>query len=687
MSPGPAAEKIGKYEIIDVIGRGGMGTIFRARDPILQRSVALKVISNLEVTPELRARFFREAQACARITHPNIVIIHDMGEHNGRLFIVMELLEGEELRRVIARQPQLSLAEKLDIVLQLCDGLHFAHQKGVVHRDVKPANILLLRTGQVKILDFGIAQIAGAATQRDLTRTGMFMGTLRYMAPEQVRGQADRRSDLFSVAAVSYELLSGRPPFSGSDPLQILEQLRTTTPPRLTELDARMPPELADVIAQALEKEPSDRFADLGEMGRRLDLIRRQVAGAPGREAAAGDRPTNRPSALLGPPLSPATAAVSAAPAPSGPPVIDEISAIAAEPSIDAALAIEAPRAIDAGPPLDVAPATAAERVVDAPSVIEKSRDGDREQVSRIPWIAVGTGTALAALSAVALYLWLPAPPRGSLADKPVASAPTAGAAKSETGAEKTETGAAKRETAVEPPRPAPIRDDAARPAADKPRAAGRADAPAPAPRQAAPSATAPSAPATSPGKSERASVSSPEPAKSPAPGAGSSSARDDAEQARSRMVAARQGAERVAAGFYARNRFSSAQSKEREGMVALGRQDYAAAIGLFGQAQSDYQAATAQVPREEENQRQLDRLKSSLDQAQAAAFTRRQQALAAQADQLARDLFDQAQARQVEGDGLAGRKELAAAARAYQEAAERYGEATTRARAARPAR
>jgi len=302
VSPGPTAEKIGKYEVIDLIGRGGMGTIFRARDPVLQRPVALKVISNLEVTPELRARFFREAQACARITHPNIVIIHDMGEDSGRLFIVMELLEGEELRRVIARQAQLSLSDKLDIVLQICDGLHFAHQKGVVHRDIKPANILLLRTGQVKILDFGIAQIAGAATQRDLTRTGMFMGTLRYMAPEQVRGQADRRSDLFSVAAVSYELLSGRPPFSGDDPLQILEQLRTTTPPRLTELDSSMPTELADVIAQALQKEPGDRFADLGQMGRRLDLIRRELVGDADREAVAGDKPRNRPSSLLGPP-------------------------------------------------------------------------------------------------------------------------------------------------------------------------------------------------------------------------------------------------------------------------------------------------------------------------------------------------------------------------------------------------
>jgi len=687
VSPGPTAEKIGKYEVIDLIGRGGMGTIFRARDPVLQRPVALKVISNLEVTPELRARFFREAQACARITPPNIVIIHDMGEDSGRLFIVMELLEGEELRRVIARQAQLSLSDKLDIVLQICDGLHFAHQKGVVHRDIKPANILLLRTGQVKILDFGIAQIAGAATQRDLTRTGMFMGTLRYMAPEQVRGQADRRSDLFSVAAVSYELLSGRPPFSGDDPLQILEQLRTTTPPRLTELDSSMPTELADVIAQALQKEPGDRFADLGQMGRRLDLIRRELVGDADREAVAGDKPRNRPSSLLGPP-APAIAVASAAPAPPAPPANDETPAIDAEPVIDAMPVIEAARTIPDARAVDEAPAIADVSTGRWRSDDAGVQETDREPVSRVPWIAVGTGAALAGLVAVALYVWLPAAPRGSSSNTPAATVPNAGATRTEAGAVKTE-------PAEEPARPAPTRDDATRPAAEKPRAADRPDAPAPAPRRTAstptasapPPAVAPSTPAASPGKTERSSVSPREPAKPAAPGAGTSNARDDAEQARSRMVAARQAAERVAAGFYARNRFNSAQSKEREAMAALGRSDYAAAVGLFGQAQSEYQAATAEAPREEENERQLARLKTSLDQAHAAVAARRQQALAAQADQLARDLFDQAQIRQVEGDGLASRKELAAAARAYQDAAERYGEATARARAARPAR
>ncbi len=371
-------EKIGKYEVVDQIGRGGMGTIFRARDPILQRSVALKVITNLEVTPELRARFFREAQACARITHPNIVIIHDMGEDDGRLFIVMELLEGEELRRVIARQARLPLKDKLDIVRQICDGLHYAHQKGVVHRDIKPANILVLGTGQVKILDFGIAQIAGAATQRDLTRSGMFMGTLRYMAPEQVRGQADRRSDIFSVAAVSYELLSGRPPFPGDDPLQILEQLRIATPPRLTELDPSLPSELADIVERALQKEPGDRFADLAEMVRQLEPLQRALPDGADGVRAVEERPVAQTTSVADPPLpAAATTPPTAATGRAG-------SARRWQPPSDDA-------AWDTGP----------------------------VPVRRLPPIALGTGVALAAFVGLALYWWLPATPRGSVAERP----------------------------------------------------------------------------------------------------------------------------------------------------------------------------------------------------------------------------------------------------------------------------
>ncbi len=619
------SQKIGKYEVIDQIGRGGMGTIFRARDPILERSVALKVISDVEVTPELRSRFFREAQACARITHPNIVIVHDMGEDDGRLFIVMELLDGEELGRVIARHEQLSLPEKLDIVRQLCDGLHFAHQKGVVHRDVKPANILLLRTGRVKIVDFGIAQLAGAATQRDLTRAGMIMGTIRYMAPEQVRGHADRRSDIFSVAAVSYELFSGRPPFSGNDPLQILEQLRTSTPPRLTEVDPSLPSELADVIARGIQKEPEARFADLGQMGRELERIQRELAGE-GERVAATDRHRSFARAI---------------------PV--------AEPPV---------------PPVAITPpASARELAVPAgpPPEIDRGRAAGAAAARRLPRVAIGTGVALAAIVGVTLYWLLPTVPRSAVTETP--------AAVSNSGVEK--------EATAEPPKRSGLaRDEAPRPTAEKP---GEAERPHPVARAEKPSASVgASIPAASTSKSERTSAAPLERAETSdirvlAPGA-----RGDAERARSRMTAAKQAAEGVAAGFYTRARFASAQSKERDGVAAMGRGEYAAAGSLFTEAQAEYQAALAEAPREEEKERQLALLRSGLDQAHAAVAAQRRQALAAEADQLARDSFDQAQARQVEGDGLASRKELAAAARAYRDAAEGYAAAERRARAAR---
>jgi hypothetical protein len=617
-------QKIGKYEVIDQIGRGGMGTIFRARDPILERSVALKVISDLEVTPELRSRFFREAQACARITHPNIVIVHDMGEDDGRLFIVMELLDGEELGRVIARHEQLSLPEKLNIVRQLCDGLHFAHQKGVVHRDVKPANILLLRTGRVKIVDFGIAQLAGAATQRDLTRTGMIMGTIRYMAPEQVRGQADRRSDIFSVAAVSYELLSGRPPFSGNDPLQILEQLRTATPPRLTEIDPNLPSDLADVIARGIQKEPSARFADLEQMGRELARIQRDLA-AEAERVDASDRPGSFARAL--------------------------------------------PVAAPAAPPAMAPPASASELAVPAGPLQPKNervRASSASGPRRLPHVAIGTGVVLAAIVGVTLYWLLPTAPRSSVTETPAAVL---------------NSGAVEQEATAEPPTHSGLaRDAAPRPAAEK---SGEAERPHPMAEKPSASVRA-SIPARSTSKSERASTAPLERAdtnKIPVPVPG---ARGDAERAQSRMTAARQAAERVAAGFHARARFASAQSKERDGVAAMGRGDYAAAGSLFTEAQAEYQAALAEVPREEEKERQLALLRSDLDQAHAAVAARRRQALAAEADQLARASFDQAQARQVEGDGLASRKELAAAARAYRDAAEGYADAERRARAAR---
>jgi predicted Ser/Thr protein kinase len=629
-------EKIGKYEVIEVIGRGGMGMIFKARDPVLERAVALKVISSLEITPDIRARFFREARACARLRgHPNIVTIYDMGEDDGRLFIVMELLEGEELRQLMARRAPLSLADKLDIVRQICDGLHHAHEKGVVHRDIKPANIFLLRTGQVKILDFGIAQIA-AATQGDLTRTGMIMGTLRYMAPEQVRGQADRRSDIFSVGAVSYELFSGRPPFAGEDPMQILEQLRTVTPPRLSELDPGLPSELSAVLDRAMQKAPGDRFADLEQMGRRLELVQRGLVEDSGR-MRVGE---------------------------SAPPVVP------ASPATDPPVPTAAPARLTSA--MDRAESTGGGRR--HPS--DTAWDTGPIAVRRAPRIAIGTGVAIAVIVAATLYWQLPSTPRGSPADKPAATVATADAVKGEAKDERRDgVGLVRSQARAE----SEVRSGES----------GAADAAKPRReiRQEAPVVSTSATSASSPSKVDGGSPVAREREKPSTVAVARSGPREDAEQARQRMTAARRAAERVAAEFYARRRVASAQSKERDGMAALGKSDYAAAIGLFAEAQSEYQAAAQEAPLEEEKERQLALLRTGLDQAHASAAAGRAQALAVEADHLAKDLFDQAQARQVEGDGLATRKELAAAAKAYRDAAERYGEAVLRARAARAPR
>src|SRR5262245_4549196 len=268
-------QKIGKYQIIERIGRGGMGTVLKAHDPVLDRTVALKVISDdLDVTNELRARFFREAQACARLSHPNIITVYDLADLDGRLFIVKEFLEGEELKKLIAQKRALSLEQKLSVMVQVCSGLAYAHQRGIVHRDIKPGNIFLLSTGTAKSLDFGIARIMSLETS--LTRTGLVMGTLRYMAPEQARGRGDQRSAIFSVGAAFYEFLAYRPAFPGEDPIQIIESLRDHEPVLLHELDSDIPPDLSDAVMQTLRKDPAERVQALGDLRRTLEAVQRR---------------------------------------------------------------------------------------------------------------------------------------------------------------------------------------------------------------------------------------------------------------------------------------------------------------------------------------------------------------------------------------------------------------------------
>ncbi len=264
-------ERIGKYRIVEAIGRGGMGSVYKAHDPLLDRMVAIKVMAEgTDTGEESRIRFLREAQSAARLNHANIITIYELGEDQGRIFIVMELLAGEPLSRSISRVPPLPLRRRLTLMLQMCEGLAFAHQHGVIHRDIKPGNIFLLDTGQVKILDFGIARLASS----ELTRTGMLMGTPSYMSPEQARGQrSDARSDIFSLGVVFYELLSWQKPFPGDDYFEILEKLRSLEPRSLRELAPTLPPALVGAVHRMLAKDPEARYQSLEALRADLALV------------------------------------------------------------------------------------------------------------------------------------------------------------------------------------------------------------------------------------------------------------------------------------------------------------------------------------------------------------------------------------------------------------------------------
>jgi eukaryotic-like serine/threonine-protein kinase len=254
-------QKIGKYTIIERIGRGGMGYVYRAVDPLLKRDVALKtMLKDVSDDPDLRSRFMREAQSAGGLRHPNIVTIYDLGEdEQGCPFIAMEFLTGTDLEQIIKNKVDILLPKKLDIIIQTCMGLGYAHNNGIVHRDIKPANIRLLDNGEVKIMDFGIAKI----TASQFTKTGMVMGTPHYMAPEQIRGEkVDRRADIFSVGVVLYELLTYRKPFPGDNPTTVLFKIIHSEPEPLTDPQFVPPLGLDEIVQKALAKKPEDRYQD-----------------------------------------------------------------------------------------------------------------------------------------------------------------------------------------------------------------------------------------------------------------------------------------------------------------------------------------------------------------------------------------------------------------------------------------
>jgi len=293
--PVPPGERIGPYTVMELLGAGGMGQVYRAHDKRLDRHVAIKFLPRVMTDdPAARDRFEREARAASALNHSNICTVHDMGEFQGRPFIVMELLEGQSLKDRIARGP-VSLAEFSAVTRQVCAALEAAHAKGIVHRDVKPANIFVTQGGQVKILDFGLAKrgeesvSASRATLRpagntgtpSLTATGTIMGTLAYMSPEQAVGEeVDARSDIFSLGVVLYEMATGQPPFRGKTPAGLMGSILTESPVKPSAVNAAIPPKLDRVILKTLEKERQVRYQSVASLSADLEEWQRSEAGA-----------------------------------------------------------------------------------------------------------------------------------------------------------------------------------------------------------------------------------------------------------------------------------------------------------------------------------------------------------------------------------------------------------------------
>jgi serine/threonine-protein kinase len=264
----------GRYELHRRLARGGMADVYLARDQLLDRPVAVKVLfPEFATDPSFVARFRREAQAAANLTHPNIVSVYDWGEEGETYFIVMEYVEGRSLAEIIRTEGPLHPQRAADIAADIAAALGFAHRNGVVHRDIKPGNVLIAPTGQVKVADFGIARATDAAVEENLTQTGAVMGTATYFSPEQAQGlPLDPRSDLYALGVVLYEMVTGRPPYTGDNPVAIAYKhvQEKPAPPRSANGD--VPPELEAIILRLLAKDPAHRYPSAEDL--RADLRR-----------------------------------------------------------------------------------------------------------------------------------------------------------------------------------------------------------------------------------------------------------------------------------------------------------------------------------------------------------------------------------------------------------------------------
>ena len=268
---------IGKYCILELVGEGAMGVVYKARDSVLDRTVAIKVMNeSIARQDDLRQRFLHEAQAAASLQHPNVVCIYDLGDLDGHLYIAMEFVDGIDLEKLLEMGQPLSLQAKLDIMIDVLTGLTFAHKRGIIHRDIKPANIRVTEEGRAKIMDFGVAHLASSS----MTTTGSLLGTPSFMAPEQVtEGKTTPGTDIFAVGGVLYQLLTNLKPFEGPTLQNLFFKIITEKPKRVSELMPGLPPALDRIVDKAMAKEPADRYTNALDMANDLSAVRAKLSG------------------------------------------------------------------------------------------------------------------------------------------------------------------------------------------------------------------------------------------------------------------------------------------------------------------------------------------------------------------------------------------------------------------------
>jgi serine/threonine protein kinase len=266
---------LGRYEVLGELGQGAMGVVYKARDPLIDRVVAIKTINlslAMDEKDEYEGRFYQEARAAGRLNHPNIVTIYDVGKSGDVAYIAMELLEGRELRDIMNEGALLPVDQVLNIAAQVAQGLAYAHEHEIIHRDVKPSNIMVIRDGHVKITDFGIARMASSSVR---TQTGMVLGSPKYMSPEQVMGKTiDPRSDIFSLGVMLYEMLTGQAPFDGENVNAIMYQTLNAVPPPPNTINPAVPEMVNFIVAKALAKGVEDRYQNAKDFAADLRTCR-----------------------------------------------------------------------------------------------------------------------------------------------------------------------------------------------------------------------------------------------------------------------------------------------------------------------------------------------------------------------------------------------------------------------------